>query len=64
MAKIVEIKPGYLVNVDNVRFIKANPAKNGGTPMVMISYIDCVGCGVQFESKEELNGAMNILKNL
>lgn len=63
MANFVEIKEGYLVNTDNVRFVKANPAKNGGSPMVMISYIDCVGCGVSFESKEEYHKAINKLKN-
>ena len=63
MSKFIEIKSGYLVNLDNVRFIKSNPAKNGGAPMVMISYIDCVGCGVSFESREEMGLAMKKIKD-
>ena len=63
MSNFVEVKPGEMINLDNVRSVKKNEAKNGGRPMLMVSYVDCVGCPVVFEDHKELCFAYNKIKS-
>ena len=48
---MIEIREGLLLNLDTVRTVQKNNAKNGGDPFLMVSYIDTVSIPTVFDSK-------------
>ena len=62
MSNFIELSEGTLVNLDNVTKITKNNAKNGGTPMLMISYVDCIGCPVAYKEHKDMCVDYNKIK--
>lgn len=63
MSKFIELIDGTLVNLDNVKTVQKNNAKNGGRPALIITYMDCTGQPMPFDDKHDMQIAFNKFKN-